>query len=138
MISTNNFSTPIPEQEKLRVLDIDSPRAKAELALEGRKGPIHASVEVLEVGAPWKAPHPLDHWQDHVLANLDALVGNFAGDPLEAQTSIHAFGNQWDSSPTAQHPARCYLFRLVVQGPSKVEDVDTEALVREFKRRGKR
>ena len=138
MISTNNFDISVPEQEKLRVLDIDAPRAKAELALEGRKGPIRASVEVLEVQAPWKAPHPLEHWQDAVLANLDALVGSFTGEPLEAQTSIHAFGNQWDPSPTAQHPARCYVFRLVIQCPSKVENVDTDALVREVKRRGKR
>jgi hypothetical protein len=138
MIPTNNFSIPVQEQEKLRVLDLDSPHARAELALEGRKGVIHASVEVLEVQAPWKAPHPLEHWQDAVLANLDALVGSFTGEPLEAQTSIHAFGNQWDPSPTAQHLARCYLFRLAIQGPAKVEDVDTEALVREVKRRGKK
>ena len=58
MIQINNFTIPVQEQEKLRVLDIDKPHAKAEIALLGRNGPLVASVEVMEVQAPWKAPQP--------------------------------------------------------------------------------
>ena len=114
MIQINNFTIPVQEQEKLRVLDIDKPHAKAEIALLGRNGPLVASVEVMEVQAPWKAPQPGEYWQDAILANLDRMAVNLQGDRLEAGMTIHAMDNGLDISKSAEHKPRAYQFHLVL------------------------